>query len=79
MTEKNGYRLPPWGDVDKDSDALVHLRLFLVAVIWGAAWTSGRHVATNIPPITGAMLRYAIAVPFFLLILLQYRFMMLQL
>ena len=55
--------------MDKDSDALVHLRLFLVAVIWGAAWTSGRHVATNIPPITGAMLRYAIAVPFFLLVL----------
>ena len=61
------YRLGEY--MGQETDALVHLRLFLVAVIWGAAWTSGRHVATNIPPFTGAMLRYVIAVPFFVLIL----------
>ncbi len=53
----------------QERDVLIHFRMFLVAVIWGAAWTSGRHVATNIPPLTGATLRYAIAVPLFLLIL----------
>ena len=48
---------------------ITHAKLLFVAGAWGGAWTSGRIVATHIPPVLGATLRYAMAVPMFLLIL----------
>ena len=43
-----------------------HLKLLIVAASWGAAWTAGRWLALDLPPITGAWLRYSIAVPLFI-------------
>lgn len=44
-----------------------HLKLLLVATIWGAGWVAGRVISTGIPPITGAWIRYVIAVLCFLI------------
>lgn len=46
---------------------LIHLKLLFVAISWGLAWAVGRLVALNMPPATGAWLRYVIVVPLFLL------------
>lgn len=46
--------------------ASVHLKLFLVAAIWGFGWPAGRVVRGNIPPISAAWLRYVIVVLLFL-------------
>ena len=48
---------------------LVHLKLFLVAVIWGLGWPAGRVVATDILPFMASWLRYVIATGCFLLFL----------
>ena len=48
---------------------LVHLKLFLVAVIWGLGWPAGRVVATDILPFMASWLRYVIATVSFLLFL----------
>ena len=48
---------------------LVHLKLFLVAVIWGLGWPAGRVVATDILPFMASWLRYVIATGSFLLFL----------
>ena len=45
---------------------VTHLKLFFVASSWGVAWTAGRWLALDLPPITGAWLRYFIAVPIFI-------------
>ena len=45
---------------------LVHLKLLCVAAIWGAGWAAGRIMALEMPPITGAWLRYFIAITCFL-------------
>jgi len=46
---------------------ITHVKLLLVAAIWGAGWVAGRVISTEIPPITGAWIRYVIAVLCFLL------------
>ena len=48
---------------------LIHLKLFLVAVIWGLGWPAGRVVATDILPFMASWLRYVIATGSFLLFL----------
>ena len=48
---------------------LVHVKLFLVAVIWGLGWPAGRVVATDILPFMASWLRYIIATVSFLLFL----------
>jgi len=48
---------------------LVHVKLFLVAVIWGLGWPAGRVVANDILPFTASWLRYVIATLSFLVFL----------
>ena len=48
---------------------LVHVKLFLVAIIWGLGWPAGRVVATDILPFMASWLRYVIATVSFLLFL----------
>ena len=43
-----------------------HVKLLVVAMIWGLGWTAGRVIATDFPPITAAWIRYIIAVTIFL-------------
>lgn len=43
-------------------DALIHLKLLLVAIVWGFSWSAGRVLAHDIAPITAAWIRYAIAI-----------------
>lgn len=50
-------------------DALIHLKLLFVAVIWGFSWPAGRILAQDIAPITAAWMRYVIAVTCFLIYL----------
>jgi drug/metabolite transporter (DMT)-like permease len=45
---------------------IIHLKLFIVAAIWGASWSAGRIMALDMPPITAAWLRYLIAITCFL-------------
>ena len=45
---------------------IVHFKLLIVAAIWGAGWAAGRIMALDIPPITGAWIRYLIAITCFL-------------
>jgi drug/metabolite transporter (DMT)-like permease len=49
--------------------AAVHLKLFLVATIWGFGWPAGRIVALDTPPILASWLRYVIACVCFLVYL----------
>lgn len=51
------------------NNASVHLKLVTVAAIWGFGWPAGRVVATEVPPITAAWIRYVIVVALFLLYL----------
>lgn len=39
----------------------VHLRLIGMAILWGAAWSWGRVIAQQVPPITGSAIRFIIA------------------
>ena len=45
---------------------IVHFKLLIVAAIWGAGWAAGRIMALDMPPITGAWIRYLIAITCFL-------------
>ena len=48
------------------NNATVHLKLVVVAAIWGLGWPAGRVVASNVEPISGAWLRYILVVLMFL-------------
>ena len=48
---------------------LIHIKLFLVAVIWGLGWPAGRVVANDVLPFTASWLRYVIATLSFLVFL----------
>ncbi len=48
---------------------LIHVQLFIVAIIWGLGWPAGRVVATDILPFTAAWIRYVIATVCFLIFL----------
>src|SRR5690348_10110234 len=41
----------------------VYAQLVLTMFLWGLAWPVGRLLATNLPPVSIAALRYAIVVP----------------
>ena len=51
------------------SNVFVHIKLFLVAVIWGLGWPAGRVVANDILPFTASWIRYVIATLSFLIFL----------
>jgi len=42
---------------------IVYSQLLLTMFLWGLAWPVGRFLATNLPPVSIAVLRYAIVVP----------------
>jgi drug/metabolite transporter (DMT)-like permease len=42
---------------------IVYSQLLVTMFIWGLAWPVGRLLATNLPPVSIAVLRYAIVVP----------------
>src|SRR5438094_2307472 len=42
---------------------IVYSQLLLTMFLWGLAWPVGRLLATNLPPVSIAVLRYAIVVP----------------
>ena len=44
----------------------VHVRLVIVAAIWGLGWPAGRVVAADVEPITAAWIRYVLVVVLFL-------------
>lgn len=48
------------------NNGAVHLKLAIVAAIWGFGWPAGRVVAAEVEPITGALLRYIIVVAMFI-------------
>lgn len=48
---------------------VVYFQLVLTMFLWGLAWPVGRLLATNLPPISIAVLRYAIVVPLLFAIL----------
>lgn len=47
----------------------VHLKLLLVATIWGVSWPAGRIVALDTPPVLASWIRYIIACVLFLIYL----------
>ena len=51
------------------NNVFVHIKLFLVAVIWGLGWPAGRVVASDILPFTASWIRYVIATLSFLIFL----------
>jgi len=50
-------------------DALIHLKLLFVAIVWGFSWSAGRILAQDIAPISGAWMRYVIALACFFIYL----------
>src|SRR5260370_17199598 len=42
---------------------IVYSQLLLTMFLWGLAWPVGRLLATSLPPVSIAVLRYAIVVP----------------
>ena len=47
----------------------VHIKLVIVAAIWGFGWPAGRVVAAEVEPITAAWMRYVMVVAMFLIFL----------
>ena len=48
---------------------IVYAKLSLTMILWGIAWPIGRLLATGLPPVSVAVIRYTIVVPVFFLIL----------
>ena len=48
------------------SNVAIHVKLIVVAAIWGFGWPAGRVVATELPPIGSAWVRYVMVVIMFL-------------
>ena len=48
------------------NNVTVHAKLVIVAAIWGFGWPAGRVVATELPPIGAAWIRYVLVVALFL-------------
>ena len=48
------------------NNVAIHLKLIVVAAIWGFGWPAGRVVATELPPIGSAWVRYVMVVIMFL-------------
>ena len=47
----------------------IYLKLLLTMLLWGIAWPVGKLLAQGLPPVSIAVIRYAIVVPIFFLIL----------
>ena len=41
---------------------LIHLKLLIVAAIWGGGWVAGRVLALDAPPLTAALIRYLVEI-----------------
>ena len=50
-----------------DSNVKTHLLMLLVAIIWGLSWAIGRMLTLELPPMTGAWLRYILTMIIFYL------------
>ena len=50
-----------------DSNLKTHLLMLLVAIIWGLSWAIGRMLTLELPPMTGAWLRYILTMIIFYL------------
>ena len=48
------------------NNVAIHIKLTIVAAIWGLGWPAGRVVATELPPIGSAWVRYVMVVIMFL-------------
>jgi len=48
------------------SERIIHIRLLVVALIWGFGWPAGRIVAQEVEPLTAATLRYLLVIVLFL-------------
>ena len=48
------------------NNVAIHIKLTIVAAIWGFGWPAGRVVATELPPIGSAWVRYVMVVIMFL-------------
>ena len=48
------------------NNVTIHIKLTIVAAIWGFGWPAGRVVATELPPIGSAWVRYVMVVIMFL-------------
>tara|TARA_B100001564_G_scaffold142466_1_gene119564 strand:+ start:2985 stop:3908 length:924 start_codon:yes stop_codon:yes gene_type:complete len=48
------------------NNVAIHVKLIVVAAIWGFGWPAGRVVATELPPIGSAWVRYVMVVIMFL-------------
>ncbi len=48
------------------NNVAIHVKLIIVAAIWGFGWPAGRVVATELPPIGSAWVRYVMVVIMFL-------------
>ncbi len=46
--------------MQQDKQLRMHGLMLLVAIIWGISWAVGRILATGLPPMTGAWLRYIV-------------------
>ena len=61
---KTELRLPTEATATVDSrNWIVYSQLLLTMFLWGLAWPVGRLLATSLPPVSIAVLRYAIVVP----------------
>ena len=49
----------------KENNIKTHFLMILVAVIWGLSWAIGRILSLEIPPMTGAWLRYILTIIIF--------------
>ena len=48
---------------------LIHVKLLIVAIIWGLGWPAGRVVATEMLPFAASWIRYVFATSAFLFVL----------
>src|SRR6266849_4886443 len=61
---KTELRLPTEATATVDSrNWIIYSQLLLTMFLWGLAWPVGRLLATSLPPVSIAVLRYAIVVP----------------
>jgi len=49
----------------KENNIKTHFLMILVAVIWGLSWAIGRILSLEVPPMTGAWLRYILTIIIF--------------
>jgi drug/metabolite transporter (DMT)-like permease len=55
--------------MNKDSIAIIYLKLFMTAVFWGGTFIAGRMIAQTVSPFSAAFLRFVIASVFLLVLI----------